>query len=199
MSDGEADEDTKTVDTQALSLRPNLVVLIFGSVAIALISFAFLPRITAVFSTILGGLMVAGADIDSRTFLLPDTVTLGALVVGLGFAMSVADQGPQVGFFAAVLQASCVATLLFALRFGYQWLRGREGLGLGDVKLGAAIGVWLPLDLTPICFALAGLAALTFIVVTGRRRKIEDDMKLPFGAFLCPALWLIFFVTALPD
>jgi leader peptidase (prepilin peptidase)/N-methyltransferase len=84
------------------------------------------------------------------------------------------------------------------LRAAYQWLRGREGLGLGDVKLGAAIGAWLPLDLTPICFAVAAISALLFLVVRGGNTMAHGETRLPFGAFLCPALWLLFFMNALP-
>jgi leader peptidase (prepilin peptidase) / N-methyltransferase len=199
MSDSGTKEEINADWAQDLSLRPNLVVLICGGVAIALISFAFLPRTTAIFSTVLGMLMIAGAEVDARTFLLPDTVTLGALVSGVGVATYLARQGPWAGFVAALLQAICVAVVLLLLRAGYRWLRGQEGLGLGDVKLGAAIGAWLPPELTPICFAVAALAALTFVIVTGRRRTAEWNMRLPFGAFLCPALWLIFFMNALPD
>ena len=82
---------------------------------------------------------------------------------------------------------------------GYARLRGREGLGLGDVKLAAAIGAWLPLDAIPLCFALAANAALALVLFAPLRgRPLEATARLPFGAFLCPALWLVFYASALP-
>jgi len=53
----------------------------------------------------------------------------------------------------AVLRAACVAGLLALLRWVYARIRKREGIGLGDVKLAAAVGAWLPLDVVPLCLA----------------------------------------------
>jgi prepilin signal peptidase PulO-like enzyme (type II secretory pathway) len=77
---------------------------------------------------------------------------------------------------------------------GYAKLKGEEGIGLGDVKLAAAIGAWLPLEHVPICFALATGAALLYALQAHLRgREVERTTPLPFGAFLCPALWLVFY------
>ena len=48
-------------------LRPNLAVLFGGCGAVALISAITLPWPVAIASTVLGALMIAGADVDSRT------------------------------------------------------------------------------------------------------------------------------------
>jgi leader peptidase (prepilin peptidase)/N-methyltransferase len=89
--------------------------------------------------------------------------------------------------------------VLELLRRFYARVRRREGLGFGDVKLGAAVGAWLPLDVMPLCFSLAASAALVAVMVAHLRGEtIEGATKLPFGAFLCPALWLVFYASALP-
>ncbi len=100
----------------------------------------------------------------------------------------------------AVLRAVSVAGLLALLRWSYGRVRHREGLGLGDVKLAAAVGAWLPLDVMPLCFGLATSGALVAILWTRLRERPVDNgtMKIPFGAFLCPALWLSFYATRLP-
>jgi prepilin signal peptidase PulO-like enzyme (type II secretory pathway) len=77
-------------------------------------------------------------------------------------------------------------------------LRYREGLGFGDVKLAAAVGAWLPLESIPLCFALATCAALVAVMLRRLRgESIDATAKLPFGAFLCPALWLVFYASQL--
>jgi leader peptidase (prepilin peptidase)/N-methyltransferase len=174
------------------------LIFALGSAAIAALSLAFLPLPIAIASATLGALMVAGAEVDARTFLLPDIVTLGAIVCGVAFAPFVGDDGAWSCLAGAVMRASATALVLLSLRLGYRRLRGREGLGFGDVKLAAAIGAWLPLELIPVCFALATTAAL-LTVLAGRRNQAIEEIKLPFGAFLCPALWLVFFVDALPS
>ena len=127
-------------------LRPNVAILIGGSLAIAIVSALSLPAPAALASIVLGVLMVAGADVDARTFLLPDVVTLGAVVCGIAAAAAL-TQGMESSFepwFAAG----------DAARAPRAWPRWRCALdlrairsariGLGDVKLAAAAGAWLP-------------------------------------------------------
>ncbi len=178
------------------SLRPNLTVTSCGTGVIALLSFSFLPWQTALAATLLGALMVAGADIDRRTFLLPDIVTCGGAVLGIAFAPLLDDTTFWNAIATAALRAAGLALLIGLLRASYQHLRGREGLGFGDVKLAAAVGAWLPLAAIPYCFGLAAIAGLIVATFT-RHEGPAAEMKLPLGAFLCPALWLVFFIHRL--
>ena len=178
-------------------LRPRLPVLVGGGAAIAVVSFATLPWPAAIASLALGTLMIAGADVDARTFLLPDTVTLGGLLVGLVAAFALNPQERWLALEASVARAAGAGAMLWLVRWGYARLRHREGLGFGDVKLAACIGAWLPLDLIPTCFALAASSALMLILYAySRGRKPEATTRIPFGAFLCPALWVVFYSSA---
>jgi leader peptidase (prepilin peptidase) / N-methyltransferase len=181
--------------TQLPSLRPNMGILLIGSSAVGLVSFIALPWPLAITSTLLGLLMIAGTDVDARTFLLPDVVTFGAAVCGILAAPLLATGDAWSSLGAACLRAGGMAILLGGLRITHMKLRGREGLGLGDVKLAAAVGAWLPLEAIPYCFGLASATALLWVVIARRGESI-DGLKLPLGAFLCPALWLVFFVSS---
>ena len=183
----------------AADLRPRLGVLGAGFAAVASVSFVSLAWPQALASTLLGTLMIAGAEVDARTFLLPDTVTLGALIGGILAAAVLDPFDPADSAGEASARALGTAAMLLLVRWSYARLRGREGLGLGDIKLAAAIGAWLPLDAIPICFALASSAALILVLFARvRGRPLEAATKLPFGAFLCPALWLVFYATVFP-
>ncbi|QXX76267.1 A24 family peptidase [Methylovirgula sp. HY1] len=175
------------------SLWPNPATLLVGTSSVALVSLVSLPWPLAIASTVLGLLMIAGTDVDARTLLLPDIVTYGATACGILAAPLLVTSDPWFNLGAACLRAGGTAAVLAGLRFGYMKLRGREGLGLGDVKLAAAVGAWLPLEAIPYCFGLASAAALVWVTVA-LRDESTDSMKLPLGAFLCPALWLVFFV-----
>ena len=182
-----------------VNLRPALGVLATGFAIVAIVSFVSLAWPQALASTLLGTLMIAGADVDARTFLLPDTVTLGALIGGILAAAVLDPFDPADSAGEASARALGTAAMLLLVRWSYARLRGREGLGLGDIKLAAAIGAWLPLDAIPICFALASSAALILVLFARLRgRPLEAATKLPFGAFLCPALWLVFYATVFP-
>jgi leader peptidase (prepilin peptidase) / N-methyltransferase len=186
------------VPAAATTLRPNLKVLIGGSLAIALISAAFLPWPLAVASTTLGAFMLAGAEIDARTYLLPDLITAGALVSGLVAAAIFDPENTWVGFATAAARAAGTALVLGLVRAGYARLRGHEGLGLGDIKLAGALGAWLPLEAIPLCFAFATAAALLAVLLAALRgQRVERTTRVPLGAFLCPALWLTYFASVL--
>ena len=76
-----------------------------------------------------------------------------------------------------------------------QW-RGRDGMGFGDVKLMAMIGVWLgPVSLLPIFF-VASMAGVIFgcaMTLAGAKHHGLGLVKVPFGCFLATVsiAWLI--------
>ena len=178
-------------------LRPNPLVLIGGAAAIGLVSALSLPWTVAIASTVLGMLMLAGADIDSRTFLLPDLVTWGAVVCGIFAAALLDATTPWTAAVHAIVRAGCVASVLALFRSSYAWLRGSEGLGFGDVKLAAAIGAWLPIEAIPSCFGLATSSALLMVMAARLKgQPIMRTTKIPLGAFLCPALWIVFYADS---
>ena len=192
MIDIEAGETAGSED-----IRPNPAILIGGAAAIGLISALSLPWPVAVASTVLGTLMVAGAEVDARKFLLPDLVTWGAVICGILAAPLLNTAEPWAAMGEAIARAGCIAGVLVLFRAGYGWIRQIEGLGLGDVKLGAAIGAWLPLEAIPWCFGLAtsgALLAVIFARVSGE--PVMRTTKIPLGAFLCPALWIVFYADS---
>jgi leader peptidase (prepilin peptidase) / N-methyltransferase len=158
-----------------------------------------LPGPVAIASIVLGVLMVAGADVDARTYLLPNVITSGAAICGIVATWFLEALDPWLATSDAVLRAVGAAGLLALLRWSYGCIRHREGLGLGDVKLAAAVGAWLPLEVVPLCFGLATSGALVAILWARLRgNPIERTTKIPFGAFLCPALWFAFYASRLP-
>ena len=178
-------------------LRPNPAILIGGAAAIGLISALSLPWPVAIASTVLGTLMVAGAEVDARTFLLPDLMTWGAVICGIVAAPLLNTAEPWTAVGEAIARAGCVAGVLALFRAGYGWSRQTEGLGLGDVKLGAAIGAWLPLETIPWCFGLATSGALLTVMFAHLSGEpVVRTTKIPFGAFLCPALWIVFYADS---
>ena len=180
-----------------IDLRPSPAILIGGVCVIGLISALSLPWPVAVASTMLGTLMIAGADIDARTYLLPDLITFGALFCGILAAPLLDPTDPWAAALQAVVRAGIVGGALALFRSGYGWIRKTEGLGLGDVKLAAAIGAWLPLDAIPLCFGLATSGALvTVLLARLSGRAVMRTTRIPFGAFLCPALWIVFFADS---
>jgi leader peptidase (prepilin peptidase)/N-methyltransferase len=177
-------------------LRPDWRIFLGGSAAVAAISAASLSWPAAFASTVLGMLMIAGAEIDARTFLLPDVVTGGTLLAGALSALILNPHDPLPALAVAALRAIGTASVLLLVRWCYARLRHRQGIGLGDVKLAAGIGAWLPIDAIPACFALASSSALILVLLANwRGRTVHAATRLPFGTLLCPALWVMFYIT----
>jgi leader peptidase (prepilin peptidase)/N-methyltransferase len=136
-------------------------------------------------------MMLAIAAIDLRAFIIPDELTAAAFALGLLNAAAQIDGGWQ-GAGLAVLRAAVLAGSFLAVRAAYSRLRGRIGIGLGDVKLAGAAGAWLEWTTMPIAVEIAALAALAVYLARqmGGGRPIRATARLPFGLFLAPAIWL---------
>ena len=79
------------------------------------------------------------ATIDWETGYLPDRLTWPLLALGLGASALELTPATALG---SLVAATLGGGMLWLLQSGYARLRGREGLGGGDVKLVAAAGAW---------------------------------------------------------
>jgi leader peptidase (prepilin peptidase)/N-methyltransferase len=136
---------------------------------------------------VLGWTLLTAAWIDLRTMILPDVLTLPLLLSGLVVTAAISP--------AALADHALAAALGYLVLFGtaraYRRLRGRDGLGLGDAKLLAALGAWLGLSSLPIVLvvaACAGLAAAGAAMLFGKR--VTASTAIPFGPCLAMAGWL---------
>lgn len=134
-------------------------------------------------------LLVALAAADADRYILPDMLTLGLL--GLGLAVAFAGLGPLTLAEAAV-GALAGGGVLYLVSVVYRRLRGREGIGLGDVKLLAAGGAWIGWSGLPGAVLMAALAGLVFGLILGlvRRRPLRAGTRIPFGIFLAFGIWI---------
>lgn len=138
---------------------------------------------SAGFLWLLLGLAVA----DLKWMRLPDSLTAALLLIAL--LGSLVPGG--VGIEQALIGAALGAGSFFALRVGYRALRGREGLGMGDVKLMAGLGAYAgPMDLPLLVLMGAGLGLLGAMHIFGLRAKLSTQ-AVPFGSALCLAAGLL--------
>lgn len=145
-------------------------------------------------SAFLAGTMAALACEDLRSLRLPDRWTLAAAIGGLtatAVEAKLTGRAPLAAIGWALLAALVCGGVLLLLREAFFRLRKSDGLGLGDVKLAAAGGLWLGWDLFPIAVLVAALGAILWIsILAGAQRGWDRQRKIPFGAFLAPAIWI---------
>ncbi len=121
------------------------------------------------------------AEIDRRSFLIPDPL-VGALLV-------LAAATPfGVSWLVALAGAATLGALLLGVRFGFERMGRAEALGLGDVKLAVAMGALLGPQQALLAVALAGVATLTAAAPAIARGGAQREARLPFGIGLAAAL-----------
>jgi leader peptidase (prepilin peptidase) / N-methyltransferase len=148
---------------------------------------------------LLGGLMLAVALVDADRYIIPNQLTGAAVALALLRAGTVGPEADWRAVLWAAFRAAAITVPLLALMTGYRRWRGRDGLGLGDVKLAAVAGAWLSLFAIFAVIELAALSALGAYVANAylRKRPLRATAFLPFGLFLAPAIWIGWLVEAL--
>jgi len=150
--------------------------------AIGLFALFGAPFVQPLYVLAVGWTLLILAAIDLKTFLLPDTGTLGLILAGLAVAMVDAQ---LVGPFEAAWGALLGFAALWAIGALYERLRGQTGLGLGDAKLMAAAGAWLGPWGLPQLLLIASWSGLLFaLLLRLSGRKLDAKTAIPFGPFL---------------
>lgn len=162
-----------------------LLVSVFASLLTA-------PAAEGLYGAFLAALMLAIAANDARHYLIPNELTGAAFALAL---LRAAAFVPDVGAEALlwpVARAVAVALPLLLLMLAYRYWRGRDGLGLGDVKLAAVCGAWLDLVTVAAVIELAALLAIGAYVANAavQRKPLRGTAFLPFGLFLAPSIWI---------
>lgn len=162
-----------------------LLVSVFASLLTA-------PAAEGLYGAFLAALMLAIAANDARHYLIPNELTGAAFALAL---LRAAAFVPDVGAEALlwpVARAVAVALPLLLLMLAYRYWRGRDGLGLGDVKLAAVCGAWLDLVTVAAVIELAALLAIGAYVANAavQRKQLRGTAFLPFGLFLAPSIWI---------
>ncbi len=92
--------------------------------------------------------------------------------------------GPEALLGGRLLAVAGAALTLLAVRWLYRRIRGREGLGLGDVKLLAMIAAFLGFAPAMLSLFVGVLAGAVYAVFLLARRRAGARTRLPLGAFL---------------
>ena len=117
--------------------------------------------------------------IDLEHQLLPHVITVSGIVIGLGFSCFA-----EPGWMDSLLGILLGGGALYGIAAAWEWLRHREGLGMGDPPMLAMIGAFLGWRMTLVTLMLASLigTVLGLGLIAARRGSLAS--KLPFGCFL---------------
>ncbi len=127
--------------------------------------------------------LIALTFIDIDTTLLPDSITLPLLWLGLAANLWEVHAPLR----DAVIGAMAGYLSLWAVYWLFRLTTGREGMGYGDFKLLAALGAWMGWKmLLPIILlsSIVGAVVGVGLIVFARRGR---EIPIPFGPYLAAA------------
>jgi len=134
--------------------------------------------------TLLVSALITAACIDAVHELLPDESS--GLVLACGLLLHLSFDTLE----NSVLGMLGGYSLIYALRWFYLTVRNLEAIGLGDVKLIAALGAWLGISNLAPLLLYASLAGILYTIAFNK----NVTKRMPFGPFLIFSGLLVFYL-----
>lgn len=125
-------------------------------------------------------MLIALIFIDADTSLLPDSLTLPLVWLGLLFNLNTGlTPLPD-----AVIGAIAGYLSLWSVYWAFKLLTGKEGMGYGDFKLLAALGAWLGWKMIPVIILLSSVTGAVFGIALIALARHGLGKPMPFGPYL---------------
>jgi leader peptidase (prepilin peptidase)/N-methyltransferase len=151
-----------------------------------IVAWHFGPTWEAAAALLLTWALVALTVIDFDHQLLPDSITLPFLWLGLGISLAGIFTDPE----SAIIGGLVGYLSLWSVYILFKLTTGKEGMGFGDFKLLAMLGAWLGwqsiLPIILLSSVVGAVVGITLIVVRGR----DKNIPIPFGPYLAAAGWI---------
>lgn len=127
--------------------------------------------------------LIALTVIDFDTQLLPDSITLPLLWLGLALNLA----GTYVDVHSAVIGAMAGYLTLWSVYWLFKLATGKEGMGYGDFKLLGAIGAWLGWQALPLVILLSSIVGVIAGIIVNLRARQGLGTPFAFGPYLAVA------------
>lgn len=141
------------------------------------------PSEAALWSLALVWALIALTMIDLDTQLLPDSITLPLMWLGL----ILNHFGVLTDFSSAFWGAVAGYLSLWSVYWLFKLVTGKEGMGHGDFKLLAALGAWLGWQMLPIVILLSSVVGAVVGISLIVFRQHGREVPIPFGPYLAGA------------
>jgi len=151
----------------------------------ALVAYQFGLGITSAAFILATWLLIAMTFIDLDKMLLPDSLTLLLLWVGLGLSCFENTISP----IDSIIGAMIGYLSLWSIYWAFKLLTGKEGMGYGDFKLLAALGAWVGWQHLPIVILLSSVVGAIVGITMMLINKEDSNLAIPFGPYLAAAGW----------
>ena len=171
-----------------------LIVELTTAISFLLIFLSFKNPYTIIFLSILILILIMIFFIDLENFIIPDSLNFS--IMGLAFIKNFVPSfntslihdinqsliGGIIGYFS-----------IWLIIFLYKTLKKIDGMGLGDAKLMAGIGLLFGWQSIPLVLFLSSILGLFFVAPSLLKKQKTMKSEIPFGPFIIIAM-LIYFV-----
>jgi len=169
-----------------ISLRYPFVEALTGILS-ATVAFYMGAQIETLYALFLTWTLIALSGIDIDHQLLPDSMTLPVLWLGLFLSVFEIFTDPV----SSIIGAIAGYLSLWSIYHLFKLLTGKEGMGYGDFKLLALFGAWFGWQYLMIIVLLSSLVGaiigISMVVILGR----DKNIPIPFGPYLALAGWIV--------
>ena len=162
------------------------LVELFTAIVSVIVGWRFGVSLQVVAALLMTWCLIAASGIDIGHKLLPDTITLPLL--WLGILLSLFDV--FISLETSVIGAMAGYLSLWSVFILFKLITGKEGMGHGDFKLLAMLGAWLgwkPLFVVILTSSVVGaVVGISMILL----KFTERGTQIPFGPYLAAAGWM---------
>ena len=170
-----------------ISIRYPMVEFL-SALATCLCFYEFSWSLTGASLVLLSCILICLACIDYESGLLPDSITIPFIWVGLMLnyfdSITPFEQAFWGAFFGYII--------LWAVYQGFKLLTNKEGMGYGDFKMLAMLGAWLGIFSIPAIIMISSISCLIAVgLLWTRGRDLSEPIR--FGPFLAFASFAVIF------
>lgn len=152
----------------------------------AVVAFKFGFGAEALFGILLTWALIALTGIDIDHQLLPDSITMPFLWLGILLSF----WNVYVDLPTSVTGAMAGYLSLWSIYWLFKLATGKEGMGYGDFKLLALLGAWFGWQFLPTIILLSSIVGAVVGISLILFRRHERSVPIPFGPYLAAAGWI---------
>ena len=162
-----------------------LIVELISSVSFVTIYYFFGLTFTTLLLLILSVFFIIIFFIDLKHFIIPNVLTFPLMIIGFikSFDPNL-NKAIFPNYINSLIGGIFGYLIIWLIIYIYKKVRKKEGMGLGDAKLMAAIGFWFGWVSIPIVIFISSFVALIFAVPSLIKKSLQMSSEIPFGPYI---------------
>jgi leader peptidase (prepilin peptidase)/N-methyltransferase len=159
---------------------------LLAAVLSAVVAWHFGYTLQTLFALLLTWSLIALTFIDIDHHLLPDSINLPMIWLGLILSLF----GLYTDAHSSIIGAAAGYGSLWLVFHLFKLATGKDGMGFGDFKLLALFGAWLGWQSLPLIVLLSTLTGAVLGIASIIFAKRDHSAPIPFGPYLAIAGWI---------